>query len=242
MAFEKRTWLARIGTGLNKFIIGDKDANNKQTLTNSPDTVTQQGDVISAENLNDLEDRIDDAFTADATAIASKADKTYVDNQLAGKQNTLTFDSTPTSGSTNPVTSGGVFTAMTGLRLNKVWENNSPTSDFASQTITISDYDLNDFVIEFAPKKDNVTSNVSERSRILHHYKVPADMGSVTLQAMDSSRLLVSRRIVVSHDRYTTPKVTNFQILSGAGYNIYTQISYDDHNEYCIPIAIYKVT
>ena len=28
---------------------------------------------------------------------------------LAGKQNTLTFDNTPTSGSTNPVTSGGIY-------------------------------------------------------------------------------------------------------------------------------------
>ena len=62
MAFEKRTWLARIGQGLNKFIIGAKDGEGKQTLTNSPDSVTQQGDVISAENLNDLEDRIEWAF------------------------------------------------------------------------------------------------------------------------------------------------------------------------------------
>jgi len=114
MAFVKRTWLARIGTGLNKFIIGEKDANNKQTLTNSPDTVSQEGDVISADNLNDLEDRIDDAFTADATAIASKADKTYVDTQLEGKQDTLTFDSAPTSGSNNPVKSGGVYSALLG--------------------------------------------------------------------------------------------------------------------------------
>lgn len=36
---------------------------------------------------------------------------------LATKQGTLTFDSTPTSSSTNPVTSGGVFTAL-GLKLN----------------------------------------------------------------------------------------------------------------------------
>lgn len=62
MAFEKRTWLARIGAGLNKFIIGNKDGEGKQTLTNAPDSVTQQGDVISAENLNDLEDRIEDGF------------------------------------------------------------------------------------------------------------------------------------------------------------------------------------
>lgn len=58
MAFIKRNWLARIGIGLNKFIIGDKDGEGKQTLTNSPDSITQQGDVISADNLNDLEDRI----------------------------------------------------------------------------------------------------------------------------------------------------------------------------------------
>ena len=31
---------------------------------------------------------------------------------LNGKQNTLTFDSTPTSGSTNPVTSEGIYTAL----------------------------------------------------------------------------------------------------------------------------------
>lgn len=69
MAFLKRTWLARIGTGLNKFLIGDKDGEGKQTLTNSPDSVTQQGDVISAENLNDLEDRIETAVNANESAI-----------------------------------------------------------------------------------------------------------------------------------------------------------------------------
>lgn len=31
---------------------------------------------------------------------------------LSGKQNTLTFDTTPTQNSTNPVTSGGVYTAI----------------------------------------------------------------------------------------------------------------------------------
>ena len=60
--FNRRTWLARIGTGLNKFIIGAKDADGKQALVNSPDTVTQEGDVISADNLNDLEGRIESEF------------------------------------------------------------------------------------------------------------------------------------------------------------------------------------
>lgn len=60
--FNRRTWLARIGTGLNKFIIGAKDADGKQALVNSPDTVTQEGDVISSDNLNDLEGRIESEF------------------------------------------------------------------------------------------------------------------------------------------------------------------------------------
>lgn len=38
--------------------------------------------------------------------------KTETDVLLAEKQNTLTFDTSPTSGSTNPVTSGGVYTAL----------------------------------------------------------------------------------------------------------------------------------
>lgn len=71
MAFLKRTWLARIGTGLNKFIIGEKDAQNKQTLVNDPDSITQQGDTISAENLNDLEDRIEQGFIDANTALVN---------------------------------------------------------------------------------------------------------------------------------------------------------------------------
>ena len=38
--------------------------------------------------------------------------KEYVDNGLSGKQATLTFDQTPTAGSSNPVTSGGVKAAL----------------------------------------------------------------------------------------------------------------------------------
>lgn len=62
MAYERRTWYQRLGQGLNKFLIGEKDAEGKQELTNAPDSIAQQGDVISAENLNDLEGRIEAGF------------------------------------------------------------------------------------------------------------------------------------------------------------------------------------
>lgn len=74
--FNRRTWLARIGTGLNKFIIGAKDADGKQALVNSPDTVTQEGDVISADNLNDLEGRIESEFNKKVNLSSTINDRT----------------------------------------------------------------------------------------------------------------------------------------------------------------------
>lgn len=44
-----------------------------------------------------------------STRIATTA---FVQTAISGKQNTLTFDNTPTAGSTNPVTSGGILTAL----------------------------------------------------------------------------------------------------------------------------------
>lgn len=62
MAFNKRTWVGRLGEGLNKYIIGALGLDGKQTITSAPDNVTQEGDALSAANLNDLEDRIEDEF------------------------------------------------------------------------------------------------------------------------------------------------------------------------------------
>lgn len=69
MAFQKKTWLARLGQGLNKFSI---DGATPVPIINQPDSVTQQGDALSAGNLNDLEQRIADAFD---DVEESKADK-----------------------------------------------------------------------------------------------------------------------------------------------------------------------
>ena len=47
-------------------------------------------------------------------ALSAKANASDVQTALEGKQNTLTFDTTPTDNSTNPVTSGGVKAALDG--------------------------------------------------------------------------------------------------------------------------------
>lgn len=64
MAFTKKTWVARQGTGLNKFSI---DGATPVTVVNQPDSVTEQGDALSAENLNNLENRIAEAFDETAS-------------------------------------------------------------------------------------------------------------------------------------------------------------------------------
>lgn len=72
------------------------------------------------------------APTADAgTNTTQIATTEFVTTAVSGKQNTLTFDSTPKSGSTNPVTSGGVFTAL-GTKLS--------TSDAESTYVKKTDF------------------------------------------------------------------------------------------------------
>lgn len=68
------------------------------------------------------------AVTLDAGDVGAYT-TTQVDNKLAEKQNTLTFDSEPISASTNPVTSGGVFTAL-GNKVDKVTGKGLSTNDF----------------------------------------------------------------------------------------------------------------
>lgn len=72
MAFNKRTWKGRQGTGLNKFSI---DGATPVTVVNQPDYVSEQGDALSAGNLNDLENRIYNEFTdVETPAVISNAE------------------------------------------------------------------------------------------------------------------------------------------------------------------------
>lgn len=43
--------------------------------------------------------------------------KAAISSALAAKQDKLTFDSTPTSDSTNPVTSGGIYSAINAVKV-----------------------------------------------------------------------------------------------------------------------------
>lgn len=57
--------------------------------------------------------------------------KTQTDTLLNAKQNTLTFDNAPTSGSVNPVKSGGIYTALEGKQDTLTFDD-APTSSSAN--------------------------------------------------------------------------------------------------------------
>ena len=99
--------------------------------------------------------------TADANGnniVNTYATQTALTNGLAAKQNALTFDSAPTSGSSNPVTSGGVFSAINGVseaiggKQDALTFDNTPTSGSSNPVTSGGMYTA------IANKMDKVTS------------------------------------------------------------------------------------
>ena len=110
--------------------------NNKQNVltfdttptAGSNNPVTSDGikraiDNIDVGNVQEQLDAIEQEQTEQNTKISSN--KTEIDSvkvDLAGKQNVLTFDATPTAGSNNPVTSDGIKRAIDNVDVGNVQE------------------------------------------------------------------------------------------------------------------------
>lgn len=84
-----------------------------------------------------------------------------------GKQDALTFDSTPTSGSTKPVTSGGIYTALGGkasITVSVTTPLNAAVGDFwfqpTTQTLHVYASNLDEWV-EIRPTVDSAMSSTS---------------------------------------------------------------------------------
>lgn len=68
--------------------------------------------------------------------------KTAMDTALSGKQSTLTFDSTPTYNSTNPVTSGGLYTHLQDYSKIEIEEVTGANYAMVTDNRDNTDYDL----------------------------------------------------------------------------------------------------
>lgn len=105
-------------------IVKDADIDQIQALIESMQGQVDQAAASAAEALEAAEaaDSKASGFADDIAALQKSIQTmgtqiSEVQQGLAGKQDTLTFDSTPTAGSQNPVTSGGVKQALDDIEL-----------------------------------------------------------------------------------------------------------------------------
>lgn len=108
-------------------------------LGNKQDVITGAADTIVTNNLNANSVVVSNNSGKITTSSITQFELEYLDNcvdnvqeQLNAKQNTLTFDSTPINNSTNPVTSNGIYDALS-LKENS---SNKVTSISSSSTDT----------------------------------------------------------------------------------------------------------
>lgn len=92
MAFSKKTWKDRIAQYLNRRKLTDVDTGDVQTVTVARDEggITEDGDIFNAATMNDLEDRIDNAFDALTAADISYSAGVSVADVLNALPNIIT--------------------------------------------------------------------------------------------------------------------------------------------------------
>lgn len=67
MAFVKKTWKDRISQYPNRRIINDGYVTKRVTVGRDEGNITEAGDPFNASNMNDLEQRIEDAINEGGT-------------------------------------------------------------------------------------------------------------------------------------------------------------------------------
>ena len=88
MAFTKRTWIARDVQYPGRRILTPTGNTNEYDITRSEGTINAEGDIVSKENLDDLENRI---FTGLASGTNGDADNALkLGGVLAGSYATIT--------------------------------------------------------------------------------------------------------------------------------------------------------
>lgn len=147
-------------------------------------------------------------------------------------QNSLDIDSVPTEESQNLITSGGVAEALNGkIEIIKLWENASPTSEFAAQTIALdlSGYDM--LVISYGGYLSS--ENALSRGKT-EFFDLKANMTSFSMN-YGYAGYLVSRLFNVSSNEIT--------FYEGGKFDTYTTTDYSNNglNRFIIPLIIYGI-
>ncbi len=84
MAFSIKTWVNRISEFPSRRALLDEGGTTTiVTVSRSEGTIQQEGDAFNAENMNDLEGRIQQAFTDEDTAISDATNVVNINVTLA---------------------------------------------------------------------------------------------------------------------------------------------------------------
>lgn len=107
MAFIKKNWKDRISQFPNRRTINDGNVTKQVTVGRDEGAITEEGDAFNATNMNDLEQRIEDAYGDVQGLVAAEVAQQYDSANVI-------FDAEPTEGHGTgyTVTSEGIKTAI----------------------------------------------------------------------------------------------------------------------------------
>ena len=118
MSSTDKTKLNGIESGAEVNVNADWNASSGDAkILNKPTTISGYG-ITDAYTKTEIDNAKQDKLTFDdapTTGSNNPVKSGGIKSALDGKQNSLTFDSAPTNNSANPVTSGGVYTAIDAL-------------------------------------------------------------------------------------------------------------------------------
>ena len=127
MAFIKKLWKDRISQFPNRRTINDGSVTKQVTVGRDEGTITEPGDSFNASNMNDLEQRIEDAYGDVVSLVASEVAVQYHGDVI--------FDNVPT-------TSHGVGYAVTSDGLKTALDGKANTSDIPDELNDLSDVNI----------------------------------------------------------------------------------------------------
>ena len=127
MAFIKKLWKDRISQFPNRRTINDGSVTKQVTVGRDEGTITEPGDSFDASNMNDLEQRIEDAYGDVVSLVASEVAVQYHGDVI--------FDNVPTA-------SHGVGYAVTSDGLKTALDSKADTSAIPDELNDLSDVDI----------------------------------------------------------------------------------------------------
>lgn len=152
-----------------------------------------------------------DTLTFDSTPTSGSSNPVTsggVESALAQKQNALTFDSTPTTGSTNPVTSGGVKSALDSAGADKV-------AVMASATLTATGWSNKTQTLSITGLKSTYGGVVGLASGVSDAIKTAAAVAKIDILAVADGSMTFTCVNIPTVDIPISIEIVRGGVLSG---------------------------